>query len=72
MVSLTLQLVSVERLIEYADIEPEPDAGDHEKEDDWPQHGNIVAKDTSFRYHASLDRVLKDLSFKITGGEKVS
>ena len=62
----------MERLIEYADIESEQDEGDHIKEDGWPQNGSIVARETSFRYHKSLDRVLQKLSFNINGGEKVN
>ncbi|XP_066928579.1 ATP-binding cassette sub-family C member 4-like [Clytia hemisphaerica] len=64
-------MVSVERLMEYADIENEPDNGDLKADKNWPEKGRITASHTSFRYHQSLDNVLKKISFVINGREKI-
>ena len=65
-------MVSVERLMEYADIENEPDNGDLKVDKNWPEKGRITASHASFRYHQSLDDVLKKISFVINGREKVN
>lgn len=38
----------------------------------WPDKGNIEFKNVSLRYDALLDRVVRDVSFSIQGGHKVS
>jgi len=66
-------MVSVERLIEYANIDPETDNGDIKMvEKDWPQNGRITAKEASFRYNESLDNVLQKLTFTVKANEKVT
>ncbi|KAH7827869.1 putative Multidrug Resistance Associated Protein (MRP) [Monocercomonoides exilis] len=45
-------------------VEVEPDAN-------WPSEGQIEYENVSFRYRKGLPLVLKDVSFKIKGGEKI-
>ena len=72
-VSVALKMVSVERILEYCDLEPE---GALEKSEtkpgtDWPKYGIISGEKLSFAYHSSLPLVLKDLYFCIRSKEKV-
>ncbi|XP_036324783.1 probable multidrug resistance-associated protein lethal(2)03659 isoform X2 [Rhagoletis pomonella] len=69
-------MTSVERLVEYDELEPE---GDLESKPGkappktWPEQGKIVFDEVSLRYNPDpkSDRVLKSLSFEILPTEKV-
>ncbi|XP_054091098.1 probable multidrug resistance-associated protein lethal(2)03659 isoform X2 [Zeugodacus cucurbitae] len=69
-------MTSVERLIEYEEIEPE---GELESKPNkkppktWPEQGKIVFDELSLRYFPDpkSDRVLKSLNFEIQPSEKV-
>ncbi|XP_017117181.1 probable multidrug resistance-associated protein lethal(2)03659 [Drosophila elegans] len=69
-------MISVERVVEYDDIEPE---GTLEAPDDtkppssWPEHGKIVFDELNLRYtpDPKSENVLKSLSFVIQPKEKV-
>ncbi|XP_011211265.2 probable multidrug resistance-associated protein lethal(2)03659 isoform X1 [Bactrocera dorsalis] len=69
-------MTSVERLIEYEEIEPE---GELESKlskkppKTWPEQGKIVFDELSLRYFpdSKSDRVLKSLNFEIQPSEKV-
>ncbi|KAF9983977.1 Multidrug resistance-associated protein 1 [Mortierella antarctica] len=69
------QLVSVERVHEYTELETEaperlPLSAVASK--DWPpKHGNIVFDNYSTRYREGLDLVLRNVSFRVQAGEKV-
>ncbi|KAF9957217.1 hypothetical protein BGZ72_002050 [Mortierella alpina] len=69
------QLVSVERVHEYTELETEaperlPSSAAAGK--DWPpRHGTIVFDNYSTRYREGLDLVLKNVSFRVQAGEKV-
>ncbi|XP_046853156.1 ATP-binding cassette sub-family C member 4-like isoform X2 [Xenia sp. Carnegie-2017] len=67
------QMVSVERVLEYCDLEPESKIDNKEikPSKEWPQFGIISAEKLSFSYHSSLPNVLKDLNFCIRSKEKV-
>lgn len=39
---------------------------------DWPAEGNVEFTDYSVRYREELDLVLRNISLKVKGGEKVS
>ena len=67
-------IVSVERIKEYSEIEQEAPAiiDSNRPLDNWPQQGNIVFKNYSTRYRVDLDLVLKDLSFEVKPKEKVA
>ncbi|TFK93972.1 ABC protein [Polyporus arcularius HHB13444] len=67
---------SVERMLEYSRQEQLPQEAPHEIPDhkppaDWPVEGAIEFKDVVMRYRAGLPFVLKGLSMKINGGEKI-
>ncbi|CAD6587814.1 MAG: hypothetical protein CYPHOPRED_004148, partial [Cyphobasidiales sp. Tagirdzhanova-0007] len=70
--ALELNMVGVERIKEYAEIqqeppeiiEPRPAAG-------WPTTGEVVVTNLSLRYAPELPRVLHDVSFEVQSGEKI-
>lgn len=68
------QMTSVERIVEYAEIQPEPplesDASNAPPKD-WPWAGNVAFKDLSLRYVENGARTLRNLSFHIEAKEKV-
>lgn len=75
-------LYSVERVVEYASLTPEPDveplalegAAEAEpaaKEGEWPGSGDIVAKNVKLKYREGLPLVLKGANFGIASGERV-
>ncbi|EDV54718.2 probable multidrug resistance-associated protein lethal(2)03659 [Drosophila erecta] len=69
-------MISVERLIDYEEIEPEgalEAPTDGKATESWPEHGKIEFDDLSLRYEPNLktESVLKSLSFVIKPREKV-
>jgi ABC-type multidrug transport system fused ATPase/permease subunit len=78
MTQTELALVSVERISEYGQLEPEPElalAADLEHcgihDASWPQKGEIVFQDVTMRYRAHLPPVLSKVSFTVPGGTRV-
>ncbi|XP_028401399.1 multidrug resistance-associated protein 4-like [Dendronephthya gigantea] len=67
------QMVSVERVLEYCDLEPESELEVKESKPskEWPQYGIISGEKLCFSYHSTLPRVLNDLYFCIRSKEKV-
>lgn len=62
------QMTSVERIVEYADLPPEPPLESDEKDappKDWPRAGNLAFKSLSLRYIEHGGRTLRDLTFNI-------
>ena len=65
-------MTSVERIIEYADLEKEPlEKGKIKPAEDWPQNGDISFDNVSYAYDEGLANVLKNVSFEIASNEKV-
>ncbi|XP_076273672.1 multidrug resistance-associated protein 1-like [Rhynchophorus ferrugineus] len=66
-------IVSVERLKEYSEAKQERPWDIIEKKPDrsWPPNGHVEFVNYSVRYREGLDLVLKDISFKVRGGEKI-
>nr|XP_045582319.1 ATP-binding cassette sub-family C member 4-like isoform X3 [Procambarus clarkii] len=68
------QMTSVERVIEYSNLEPEASL---ETEKDklphpgWPEHGIITFEDVSLQYSDNEPPVLKNLNFCIRANEKI-
>ena len=69
-------MVSAERLFQYSALEPEAPLDStppsRRPPHDWPQRGEIVLDDVSFRYSEDTPTVLKSLSCTIRPAEKVS
>lgn len=70
---MTNHLMSVERILEYAQIEPEkqPDIPQNVPAD-WPKAGKIEFKQVFYRYSTESEPVLRGLSFSVKPKEKVS
>ena len=70
------QMVSAERVIQYSSLEPEASLEtrppNEKPSPDWPQRGEIILDDVSFRYSKDTPLVLKSLSLIINPAEKVS
>lgn len=64
-------MTCVERIKEYADVEPESDNSVKEPPKYWPQEGRIDFIDLTMRYAPGEAAVLQNLSFNIESGEKV-
>ncbi|XP_060518770.1 ATP-binding cassette subfamily C member 4-like isoform X2 [Cylas formicarius] len=64
-------MTCVERIKEYADIEPEKDVETKEPPKNWPEEGNVTFENLSLRYAADEPNVLKNLSLNIRCREKV-
>ncbi|KAM8705738.1 hypothetical protein ACLKA7_010097 [Drosophila subpalustris] len=66
------QMTSVERVLEYTELEQESDACDSKEfPQNWPTHGNLEFRDMSLRYDPNGSAVLKHLSLTIEAGWKV-
>lgn len=70
---LETNIVSVERLKEYAEIETEAPwiLNFRRPPHDWPPKGQVDFQDYKTRYREGLDLVLRGISCHIDGGEKV-
>ncbi|ORZ16766.1 P-loop containing nucleoside triphosphate hydrolase protein, partial [Lobosporangium transversale] len=68
-----MNLNSVERVVEYMDLEEEPPAiiEGSRPPPSWPHAGEIVVSHLTMRYAPEAPDVLKDVSFTINAGEKV-
>lgn len=65
-------IVSVERVEEYADLQQEaPWTNSVEVNGEWPKDGIIEFKDFEVRYREGLDLVLKGISFVCNSQEKI-
>ncbi|KAG5895018.1 Multidrug resistance-associated protein 4, partial [Gonioctena quinquepunctata] len=62
-------MTSVERALEYTDIESETTAG--EEVPNWPTNGEITYNKVSLTYTNSQERVLKDISFTVKAKQKI-
>ena len=76
--SCETQMVSVERILEYAQLAPEPEVEKHvvpaaevTVPDSWPANGNIELKEVELRYRAGLQPALRGVNVSIRAGERV-
>ncbi|XP_055536676.1 ATP-binding cassette subfamily C member 4-like isoform X2 [Wyeomyia smithii] len=68
------QMTSVERVLEYAGLEPEKQTTEKAPQDipeQWPQQTGISFHNVSLRYTADAEPVLKNVSFEIKPKERV-
>ncbi|KAL6475247.1 hypothetical protein MHYP_G00162870 [Metynnis hypsauchen] len=70
---LESNIVAVERVKEYSETPPEApwEVEDKKPTGDWPSEGNVEFVDYSVRYREGLDLVLRNISLKVKGGEKI-
>lgn len=69
---VSTQMTGVERILEYRDLEPEPEPEKPRAiEADWPANGGIEFQDVIYRYFADAQPVLCGLSFVIKPKEKI-
>ncbi|KAK2494136.1 hypothetical protein MC885_020262 [Smutsia gigantea] len=73
MSDLESNIVAVERVKENSKTETEAPwlLEDSRPPEGWPQHGEVEFRNYSARYRPGLELVLKDLSLRVRGGEKV-
>lgn len=65
--------MSVERILEYTQLDPEKQPEIPEKPPkDWPTQGKIEFKNVFYRYSIDHEPVLRGLSFSVKSREKVS
>lgn len=65
-------MTSVERVVEYAELESEaPWETDKQPPSDWPKSGSITFDRVNFSYSSSDPLVLKNLTVVFTSREKV-
>lgn len=66
------QMTSVERVLEYQQLEPEEEPSEPKKlSEEWPTKGCIEFKNVFYRYFAEADPVLRNLTFIIKPKEKI-
>ncbi|XP_048027585.1 ATP-binding cassette sub-family C member 3 isoform X2 [Megalobrama amblycephala] len=70
---LESNIVAVERVKEYSETQTEAPwvVQDKRPPPDWPPEGNVEFVDYSVRYREGLDLVLRNISLKVKGGEKI-
>ncbi|RZC33610.1 ABC tran domain containing protein, partial [Asbolus verrucosus] len=68
-INLDNQMTSVERILEYSELEQEIDGGNFPGQ--WPNGGNIELQSVSMRYSPDNPMVLQNVFFKVRSGEKV-
>lgn len=70
---LEVNMNAVERMVEYKKYEEEapPVVPGHRPPRDWPSQGSILVEQLVVKYRPELDPVLKGLSFKVEGCEKI-
>ena len=68
---MEMDLVAVQRLMRYADLQPEQSKELLNQQQERLQ-GNIEFVDVEMRYQLHLEPAIRNLSLKITAGEKVA
>ena len=67
------QMTSVERIYEYSKLEPEASLqSEYSFPENWPARGQIEFAHVTLTYQGNTTPVLKNLTFTVQGGEKVS
>ncbi|KAM0847635.1 hypothetical protein ACQ4PT_054906 [Festuca glaucescens] len=70
---LTSQIISVERLNQYMDIQSEAAevVEENRPSADWPQDGNVELRDLKIRYRQDAPLVLHGITCKFEDGDKI-
>ncbi len=67
-------IVAVERVKEYSqhlDQEADWEVGERKPDPEWPEKGEVAFEDYAMRYRPGLELVVRGITCKIGGGEKV-
>uniref|UniRef100_A0A1B0D0A2 ABC-type glutathione-S-conjugate transporter n=1 Tax=Phlebotomus papatasi TaxID=29031 RepID=A0A1B0D0A2_PHLPP len=64
-------IVAIERMEEYSDVEKEAEWEKGERDPLWPHEGRVEFDDFQVRYREGLDLVLKGITFSVQSCEKV-
>jgi len=64
-------MISVERVAEYGNLEPEAALTSSADDPTWPSQGSIQVKDLSVRYRSTLPLSLRKISFSIEAGQRI-
>lgn len=71
-VEVSNQLMSVERILEYSNLEPEQQMNTTISAPKmWPFNGKIEFRQVTLKYFSSAEPVLRNLSFTINAKEKI-
>lgn len=70
MTSVELGFNACERVLEYAEIETEPEGG-QDASAAWPSEGRIEVENLTVSYAKDLPPVLKNLNFSVGAGERI-
>lgn len=65
------QMMAVERILEYRELEPEQKEIKKVADEAWPSEGKIQFKNVTYRYAKEAEPALRDVSFTVEKGEKV-
>ncbi|XP_044750660.1 probable multidrug resistance-associated protein lethal(2)03659 isoform X2 [Coccinella septempunctata] len=65
------QMTSVERVVEYTEVEKEPILNKSESPETWPKNGEIEFRNVFLKYSPSAPYVLKNLNFTVHPMEKI-
>lgn len=65
------QMMAVERVLEYRDLEPEQKEVKKIADKSWPSEGKIQFKNVTYRYAKDAEPALKDVNFVVNKCEKI-
>lgn len=65
------QMMAVERILEYRELEPEQKEVKKVVDKSWPKNGKIQFKNVTYRYAKDAEPALKDVNFTVQEGEKI-
>ncbi len=68
--SVELGFNAAERMLEYIEIDTEPEGG-HEAPAAWPTKGHVEVENLTVNYAPTLPAVLKKLNFEVQAGERI-
>ncbi|XP_070491925.1 probable multidrug resistance-associated protein lethal(2)03659 [Chironomus tepperi] len=65
------QMMAVERVLEYRELEPEQKEVKKVADKNWPAEGKIEFKNVVYRYAKEIEPALKGITFTVNPGDKV-
>lgn len=65
------QMMAVERVLEYRDLDPEQKEIKKIADKSWPSEGKIQFRNVTYRYSKNTEPALRDVNFSIAKGEKI-